>query len=207
MPFAMDIKLGERLALGVATLLMAAGLFLVPSWHGALLDVCHHAAIAGLVTLLLLYVTRHLGARGIAIERAWCAIFLLGMPVVYIVGWLTAAGGGTGTSWLAIELLGLPVYAALALLGLRRSPWFLVFGIAAHGVGWDAWHYALHSAYIPTWYVTACLLADVGLSLYLATRVRAWRAARSIKGLSKVVQAADSSIAPRHPATAPGGSR
>jgi hypothetical protein len=169
----------ERAALALATALFAVGLYGVPWRRGALLDVCHHAVIAGAVTLLLLFVTRRLGARGIAVERAWSALFLAGMPVVYIVGWLAARGGGASGAWLWVELLGLPIYSTLALLGVMRSPWFLVGGIAAHGVAWDAWHYALDSAYIPTWYVTGCLLADVGLSLYLATRVSLWRAARS----------------------------
>jgi hypothetical protein len=83
-------------------------------------------------------------------------------------------GGGAHPVWLWVELFGLPVYAGLAVAGLKRSPWFLVAGIAAHGVGWDSWHY-LNAAYIPTWYVTGCLLVDVSLGLYLATRVPAWR--------------------------------
>jgi hypothetical protein len=165
----------ERAALALATALFAFGLCGVPSWRGALLDVCHLAAIAGGVTLVLLFVTRRLGARGIAVERAWSALFLVGMPVVYIVGWLGAGGSGASGAWLLVELLGFAIYSTLALLGLRRSPWFLVAGIAAHGVAWDAWHYALESAYIPAWYLTGCLLADVGLSVYLATRVPAWR--------------------------------
>jgi hypothetical protein len=72
-----------------------------------------------------------------------------------------------------IELLGLVVYVALAVLGLKVSPWFLVVGIAAHGLAWDSWHY--HSAYIPNWYAIACLLADIGLSVYIAARIPAWR--------------------------------
>jgi hypothetical protein len=168
----------ELAALALAAALFAVGLWGVPSWRGAVFEVCHLAAIAGVATLVLLSVTRQLGARGVSIERGWSALFLIGMPVVYIVGWLTAANGRPSPTWLWVELLGLPIYVTLAWLGLRRSPWFLVAGIAAHGLGWDAWHYALHGAYIPTWYVTGCLLADVGLSLYLATRVPTWTRSR-----------------------------
>jgi hypothetical protein len=166
----------ERAALALATLLLAIGVAGVPTWHGALLDVCHHATIAGGLTLAVLFWTRRAGRRGIAVERRWCALFLAGMPLVYIIAWCVTGGGGGSGAWLWVELLGLPIYAALALLGLSRSPWYLVVGIAAHGIAWDAWHYALHGAYIPSWYVTGCLLADVGISLYLAMRVPAWRA-------------------------------
>jgi hypothetical protein len=183
MRLGMD-KLRERAALGLATVLFAIGFFSVPSWQGALLDVCHHAAVAGLLTIALLWVTRRFGARGIATERISLALFLAGMPVVYIVSWLVAGGGGAHPAWLWVELLGLPLYAGLAALGLLRSPWFLVAGIGAHGIGWDAWHYKI-SGYVPTWYVTACLLADVGLSLYLATRVPAWRAWQAGRAASR----------------------
>ena len=37
-------------------------------------------------------------------------------------------------SWLCIEFVGVPVYAILAVVGLRRAPWLLAVGIAAHGV-------------------------------------------------------------------------
>jgi hypothetical protein len=164
----------QWMALALAAALTAVALRSVPSWENALTDVRLQAAIFAGATIVVLLVTRFLGSAGIAIERAWTAVFLAGMPVVYIVSWLVAKGGAAHPAWLSVELLGLPVYAGLAVAGLRRSPWFLVAGIAAHGLGWDSWHY-LNAAYIPIWYVTACLLVDLGISLYLATRVPAWR--------------------------------
>ena len=164
----------QWMALALAAALTAVALRGVPSWENAQTDVCVQAGIISAATIVVLLVTRFLGSTGIAIERAWTAVFLAGMPVVYIVRWLVAKGGGAHPAWLWIELLGFPLYAGLAVAGLRRSPWFLVAGIAAHGLAWDAWHY-LNTAYIPMWYVTGCLLVDVGLSLYLATRVPAWR--------------------------------
>lgn len=167
--------LRQWMALALAAALTAVILRGVPSWENARTDVCVQAAIFAGATIVVLLVTRFLGSTGIAIERGWMAVFLAGMPVVYIVRWLVARGGGGHPAWLWVELLGLPLYAGLAVAGLRRSPWFLVAGIAAHGLAWDAWHY-LNTAYIPVWYVTGCLLVDVGLGLYLATRVPAWRA-------------------------------
>jgi len=167
--------LRERVALAVATVLVGASLVIVPSWRGQWLEICHLALIASAITLALLFVTRHLGRRGIAIERASCAAFLAGMPVVYVVAWLESGGGDISQAWLWVEIAGFPVYASLAVLGLVRAPWFIVIGIAAHGITWDAWHFAQHSAYIPTWYAIACLIVDVGLAVYLGTRVAAWR--------------------------------
>jgi hypothetical protein len=163
----------ERVTLAAATALTAWTLTTVPSWRGALADPCHQAAIAAAATIAILFATRRMGSRGVALERVVMALFLTGMPLIYIASWLVTGGGGSGRAWLAIELAGLPVYAALALLGLRRSAWYLAAGIAAHGLGWDVWH--LHSDYIPRWYAIGCLLVDVGLALHVAARAATWR--------------------------------
>jgi hypothetical protein len=164
----------ERGALGVATVLTAVGLYSVPSWVDSLADPCVQAAIISAFVLLLLYATRWFGETGILIERIVLAFFLAGMPVIYIQRWfLDRAQSGEG--WLAIEVLGFVVYGALAWVGFKRSPWFLAGGIAAHGIVWDLAH--LHSAYIPSWYAIACLVVDIGLGLYIAARIPAWKAA------------------------------
>jgi hypothetical protein len=166
----------ERAALALATVLTAFTLAQVPSWQEVLLDPCRQAAVAAGITIVLLYVTRLRGRRGIAFERRLLAAFLIAMPLVYIASWLTTGGNGADRAWLWIEVIGLPAYAGLAVLGLRRSPWFLAAGIAGHGIAWDAWH--LGSPYIPTWYAIGCLVVDVGLALYVATRIPAWRRTR-----------------------------
>jgi hypothetical protein len=163
----------ERAALAAATALTAFTLTLVPSWSGAWADPCRQAAVAAAATIVFLFATRHAGPRAIPLERTVMAGFLIAMPLVYVASWLTAGGGDI---WLWIEIAGFPLYAALAVMGLKRSPWFLVAGIAGHGLAWDAWH--LGSAYIPDWYAVGCLLVDVGMSLYVAARIPAWRAAR-----------------------------
>ena len=50
-----------------------------------------------------------------------------------------------------------------------------VVGIVGHGLAWDSWHYYTDTAYMPRWYAIACLLADIGLGLYIAARIPAWR--------------------------------
>jgi hypothetical protein len=164
----------ERIALAVATLMTAIGISLAPSWQRILTDVCLQAAAVAGATIVLLHVTRLLGARGIAIERVVLALFLVGMPVVYILRWVLDRDGA-GREWVWLELLGLVVFAALAVLGLKVSPWYLVAGIAGHGIAWDLWHYFIDETYMPHWYAITCLLVDVGIAVYVAARIPAWR--------------------------------
>lgn len=164
----------ERIALAVATALTLAALCLVRGWSD-LSDPCILASIAGGVTLLAMYVTRWRGDAGIPLERGVLAAFLAGMPVIYLARWWMTGSAHTQPAWLALELGGLLLFGLLAVLGLRRSPWFLVVGIAGHGIAWDVPH--LTSAYIPTWYAIMCMLVDVGLGLYAATRIPRWRRA------------------------------
>jgi hypothetical protein len=167
----------EKIGLGLAAVLTAISLYLVPSWQGALTDPCHLAGLFSAATIVLLVVTRHLGRRGIVIERRVLALFLAGMPLIYVASWLVTHGAGAPGGWLWIEIVGIPLYSALAVLGLTRSPWFLAAGIAAHGAAWDSWHYFTKTAYVPTWYAIGCFLVDVGLGIYIATRIPAWQRA------------------------------
>jgi hypothetical protein len=97
------------------------------------------------------------------------------MPFVYLASALVSVGGPLKASWLAVEAMGVPLYVGLAILGLRR-PWFLVGGIALHGLAWDSWHLFTHSSSVPSWYALGCCLVDVALAAYLALRVATWSA-------------------------------
>jgi hypothetical protein len=149
-------------------------LYMVPSWQSAR-DPFLLAAVAGAVTVTCLWVTRWRGWRAMNFERTWLAVFLVGMPLVYVMGWFVARDHAA-SSWMWVELLGLAIYAAFAVLGLKNSPWFLVIGIAGHGLAWDSWHYK-NSAYTPNWYAVACFLVDITLAAYVALRVPAYREA------------------------------
>ncbi|HEX6504106.1 MAG TPA: hypothetical protein VF011_12700 [Terriglobales bacterium] len=144
----------------------------VPSWR-APGDPFLLAAVAGAVTVACLWLTRWLGSWAMKFERAWLAVFLVGMPLVYVMGWFVARDRAV-SSWIWVELLGLGLFAAFAALGLKNSPWFLAVGIAGHGVAWDSWHYK-NSAYVPNWYALACLLVDLTLAAYVAARVPAYK--------------------------------
>jgi hypothetical protein len=129
------------------------------------------AVIASAIVLTLVTVLRARGRRGSRLERLFLALFLSLMPTVYLMSWLRFGGGG---GWLGSELAGQVVFGALAIAGLRRSPWFLAIGIAGHGILWDAWHYG-RTPFMPDWYAIFCAVVDVGLAIYVATQVPAWQ--------------------------------
>ena len=150
------------------------GVHIVPwqvSW-----DPCLVAAVATVVIVTCLWLTRRQGLHGATFERYLLAGFLVYMALVYVMRYLFASPGKAESFWLWIEVLSVPIFAALAWFGMKRSPWLLAVGITFHGVAWDSWHYR-NSTYIPDWYVIACFAADVSLGAYVAARVPTYRLA------------------------------
>jgi hypothetical protein len=168
----------QRITLVAAAACTAAALYGVPSWD--LTDVRVLALLVAGATIVLLSVTRVAGTAGVAVERAVIALFLAGMPVVYVA---SGMAHGTGATWLAVELAGLLLYGGLAVAGWRHAPWLLAAGVAAHGLAWDAWH-LVGPSYIPPWYAVGCLLVDVGVAAYVATRLGTWRETRAVSSRS-----------------------
>jgi hypothetical protein len=166
----------DKLAFAFAAASTAVSLYAVPSWHGFATDPCLWASAASAITIILLLVTRHLGDHARLFEMRWLAVFLAGMPVIYLARWILSPRQVAGYAWLAVELAGVLLYVTLAVLGLKRH-WLIAAGIAAHGIAWDAWHYFPGSSYIPCWYAIGCLVVDIGLATYAATRIPAWRRA------------------------------
>jgi hypothetical protein len=142
-------------------------------------DPCLLAAAISGVIVSCLWLTRWLGLRGVVFERNLLAGFLVLMPLVYVARYLLAATGGGVSNWFWVELLGTAIFVALAVLGVKRSPWFLAVGMVLHGLAWDAWHYR-NSTYIPDWYVIACLAVDLSIGAYVAARVPAYQRASRI---------------------------
>lgn len=150
----------------------------VPSWRDVIAGPCIAATLVTGVLVAFLWVSVFLGQRTIQTELWLLAAFLCGMPFVYVIRYLVTVNVTTTPgSWLWLECAGIPIFATLALLGLKKSSWFLVIGIAAHGLGWDSWHYG-NSAYIPNWYSTGCLLVDITIATYVAVRIPVYREAR-----------------------------
>jgi hypothetical protein len=133
-------------------------------------DPCLVAAAATAVIVICLWVTRWRGLRGATVERNLLAGFLVIMPLVYVARYLFAFRGREAGYWLWVEVLGTILFVTLAVLGVKRSPWFLAIGMMLHGLAWDAWHYQ-NSTYIPDWYVIACLAVDLSVGAYMAARV------------------------------------
>jgi hypothetical protein len=102
------------------------------------------------------------------------------MPLVYVSRYEFASTGRVANYWFWVEVLGTTTFVALAVLGLKRSPWFLGVGIVAHGLAWDTWHYR-NSTYIPDWYAIACLVEDLAFGAYVAARVPAYKRASHIE--------------------------
>jgi hypothetical protein len=97
-------------------------------------DPCLLAAAATVVIVTCLWITRWRGLSGLNSERNLLAGFLVGMPLVYVSRYLFASTGRMANSWFWVEVLGTTVFVALAVLGLKRSPWFLAIGTnGAHG--------------------------------------------------------------------------
>ena len=102
------------------------------------------------------------------------------MPLVYVARYLFASNGRAANYWFWVEVLGTIIFAALAVLGVMRSSWFLATGMVLHGLAWDAWHYR-HSTYIPDWYIIACLAVDLAFGGYVAARVPAYQRSSRIE--------------------------
>jgi len=129
--------------------------------------------------VVCLWLTRWRGLHRVIFERNLITGFLVLMPLVYVARYLFAATGDGANYWFWVEVLGTGIFVALAVLGVKRSPWFLAIGMVLHGLAWDAWHYR-DSTYIPDWYVIACLAVDLSFGAYVAARVPAYQRASRI---------------------------
>jgi hypothetical protein len=102
------------------------------------------------------------------------------MPLVHVARHLFVSTGRAAIYWFGVEILGTTIFGALAVLGVKRSPWFLAIGMVLHGLAWDSWHYR-NSTYIPDWYAIACLAVDLAFGAYVAVRVPAYERASRIE--------------------------
>lgn len=70
------------------------------------------------------------------------------------------------TQWIFVEVGGLVLFAALAVLGLRYSPWVLAGAWLAH-IAWDMGLHSQDAAFVPLWYPRACIGFDLVVSAYI----------------------------------------
>ncbi|MHB1207000.1 MAG: hypothetical protein ACYCZX_15630 [Rhodospirillaceae bacterium] len=86
---------------------------------------------------------------------------------------LFAVMGGAREA-LPVEVLLLAAFACVSVAGFRTNPWFVVFGLGAHGI-MDLFHGdVIANPGVPEWWPMFCFSYDVAAAGYLA-----WRLARA----------------------------
>jgi hypothetical protein len=106
---------------------------------------------------------------------------------------LFAVIGGSNQS-LMLECLGIGSFVVVAILGFRMNLWWIVGGLAVHGV-FDVFHsQVIADAGVPLWWPAFCLSYDLVAATYLAvllvsTRLRAEpSAARSVRAFARRIR-------------------
>ena len=87
---------------------------------------------------------------------------------------LFAVMGGS-TSALVLDSLVGAVFIVLAVVGFRSSLWFVVLGLAAHGVFDLAHGRVISNPGVPPWWPSFCLTYDVTAAAYLAWILKSHR--------------------------------
>ncbi len=80
---------------------------------------------------------------------------LAGIAAIY-VGFAVADGRGPV---IAVETAVAGVFVVVAVIGIAASPWFLVLGLAGHGVK-DLWQERTHFVKGTRWWPPFCLVVD-----------------------------------------------
>lgn len=100
-------------------------------------------------------------------ERSFYPVVLIVIAALYL---LFAVMGGSTHSLIA-EAVAALVFVTLAGLGFRKSPRFVVAGLALHGV-FDFFHHAvIANPGVPAWWPGWCLAYDVVAAVYLGVLI------------------------------------
>ena len=101
-------------------------------------------------------------------ERAFYSTVLIVVASYYV---LFAAMGASGRTVIIESSLALPFLVA-ALLGFKKSSWFLVAGLVGHGVFDFFFHHAIvKNPGMPRWWPGFCGAYDVIAGAWLAVRL------------------------------------
>jgi hypothetical protein len=109
--------------------------------------------------------------------RVILAFILLGAAIAYISFAQAVPQSVAGPLWMLVECAGVAIYGTMAVLGVRRSAWWLVAGWALHPL----WDIPLHffgpgHAFAPTYYTISCLSFDFLVAGVIALAiVRGWK--------------------------------
>lgn len=106
-------------------------------------------------------------SSGLDRERAFYTTVLIVVASLYA---LFAAIGGTREVMLQ-ESIGIAGFTVLAVLGFKKSEWFLVVGLVGHGV-YDFFHHGLiANPGVPEWWPGFCGGYDVLAGVFLAVLI------------------------------------
>ncbi len=120
--------------------------------------------LIGLV--LALAVAGFAAITGFGRDRAFYPTVLIIIAHYYV---LFAAMGASGRA-LGIEIAVASLFLLIAVLGFKRSLWFVAAAIAGHGV-FDLFHHSLiENRGVPRWWPGFCMAFDLALGAYLALR-------------------------------------
>lgn len=108
-------------------------------------------------------------------DRAFYSVVLIIVAAYYI---LFAVMGGSEQA-LAAEAIPAALFVVAAVLGFRRSPWFLVAGLIGHGVFDFAHASMIQNPGVPLWWPGFCLAYDVTAGVYLAVLLKVRGAKRA----------------------------
>ena len=96
-------------------------------------------------------------------ERSFYPVVLIVIATLYLL--FAAMAKSTGS--LVAEAIPALVFVAMAVLGFRKTPWFVVAGLALHGV-FDFFHHSvIANPGVPEWWPGWCLAYDVVAAAYL----------------------------------------
>jgi hypothetical protein len=109
-------------------------------------------------------------AIGFDKERSFYPVVLIVIAALYLLFAVQAGSSGA----LVAETIPALVFVTLAAIGFRKTPWFVVAGLALHGV-FDFFHPAvIANPGVPVWWPGWCLAYDVVAAAYLAALIL-WR--------------------------------
>lgn len=98
-------------------------------------------------------------------DRSFYATVLMVVASYYV---LFAAMGGSMAA-LIQEIAAMSIFVLLAAFGALRSRWFLVLGLALHGV-FDLFHpHFIDNAGVPLWGPQFCMAYDLAAAAYVAS--------------------------------------
>ena len=101
-------------------------------------------------------------------ERSFYPVVLIVIATLYLLFAVMAKSASS----LVAEVISALVFIAMAALGFRKTPWFVVAGLALHGVFDFFHHVVIANPGVPVWWPGWCLSYDVVAAAYLAALIR-----------------------------------